>query len=408
MSVFTVFFCGTGSNSADHANPNYLSGEVVSTLARNHLGIEYDDWIIVDGPGSGNHQEDDKWAQPGNYSWGRGTATGAGWEENVKHALAVIKKQPSYQRTCMNNKEAGVLGREQAAARAAGHSLPVNFGGGVNPDRKVTPQALHEVRSRVMNRPLPTMVNLIGWSRGAVTCHMMANAMMADAALSGIPVNIFAVDPVPGLGNFQHTRTSLASNVRNYFGTYARDEMSLGFSAVVPTLAAGTRSTILPFPGRHATLAGNAFEDGASGGVPSLAPPGQVVRHLAEKFLVHHGTRLGNTLSFSNIQLLIFYERMLARNNAYVRMRDESYTKAKYTSHWIFKGGERQVGVGGNWTSSNLSVATVSGQGRRGFVNAHHEAVWNVVFGANAARAHMTAAQFRIVRLLPLTAAAVL
>ena len=33
MSVFTVFFCGTGSNSFDIHNKNYPKGEVISSLA---------------------------------------------------------------------------------------------------------------------------------------------------------------------------------------------------------------------------------------------------------------------------------------------------------------------------------------------------------------------------------------
>jgi hypothetical protein len=89
--VFTVFFCGTGSNSFDAHNPLYPDGELISTLARNHQGHEFADWIIIDGPGSGNLQEDDKWVPPGNYWKSRGTLQGKGWEENVAHAVAVIK-----------------------------------------------------------------------------------------------------------------------------------------------------------------------------------------------------------------------------------------------------------------------------------------------------------------------------
>ncbi len=43
-----------------------------------------------------------------------------------------------------------------------------------------------------------TKVNMIGWSRGGVTCFELANRMFADPDLRHIPVNIFACDPVPG------------------------------------------------------------------------------------------------------------------------------------------------------------------------------------------------------------------
>lgn len=54
---------------------------------------------------------------------------------------------------------------------------------------------------------IPTQVNLIGqvWSRGGITCHMLANAML-KILLKDIPVNIFAIDPVPGPLNFQPKR----------------------------------------------------------------------------------------------------------------------------------------------------------------------------------------------------------
>ena len=76
MTTFTVFFCGTGSNNQDslpkgEAPPEnkaerkaakakviYHAGELISTLGQNHAGMEFVDWAIIDGPGSGNIQED--------------------------------------------------------------------------------------------------------------------------------------------------------------------------------------------------------------------------------------------------------------------------------------------------------------------------------------------------------------
>jgi hypothetical protein len=42
------------------------------------------------------------------------------------------------------------------------------------------------------------VLNMCGWSRGAITCVKIANVLNADPHTSGIPVNIFAIDPVPG------------------------------------------------------------------------------------------------------------------------------------------------------------------------------------------------------------------
>ncbi|WP_234922366.1 hypothetical protein [Xanthomonas citri] len=148
--------------------------------------MEFDDWLIADGPGSRNQQENDKWTLPGNYTDARGTTFGSGWEENVKHAIAVIKKDPSHMRTLMTDAEIRILQREKAAAEAAGLEPQNTFGGWTpaNRHRKIVPQALQKARAKVLRTPLPDRVNLIGWSRGAVTCHMMANAMYADPEVS--------------------------------------------------------------------------------------------------------------------------------------------------------------------------------------------------------------------------------
>jgi hypothetical protein len=60
---------------------------------------------------------------------------------------------------------------------------------------------------------------------------MLANAMLADPLLTTIPVNIFAIDPVPGMGNFQTEKVTLGRNVKEYVAFYARDERSKGFRA---------------------------------------------------------------------------------------------------------------------------------------------------------------------------------
>ena len=80
------------------------------------------------------------------------------------------------------------------------------------------------------------VVNIIGHSRGAV--EAICATWKIQAAIPSAIVNVFALDPVPG-----GTSTGawaglwygqLCENVRNYIGIYARDEMSVGFTPVVP------------------------------------------------------------------------------------------------------------------------------------------------------------------------------
>jgi hypothetical protein len=56
-----------------------------------------------------------------------------------------------------------------------------------------------------------------------------------------VPINIFAIDPVPGTGKWYGVLTQLAPNVHNYVGVYAWDHMNVqlssadvGFTPVVP------------------------------------------------------------------------------------------------------------------------------------------------------------------------------
>ncbi|MFY0579752.1 Tat pathway signal protein [Cystobacter fuscus] len=77
--------------------------------------------------------------------------------------------------------------------------------------------------------------NFLGHSRGAVSSIMAAWFLYAyGGPYRQIPINIFAIDPVPGTGEWYGTLTQLPPNVRNYVGVYAWDHLDVGFSALVP------------------------------------------------------------------------------------------------------------------------------------------------------------------------------
>jgi hypothetical protein len=65
-------------------------------------------------------------------------------------------------------------------------------------------------------------INLIGHSRGAVQAIMAAWFIYAYGSRD-LTVNIFAIDPVPGTGEWYGILTQLAPNVRNYVGIYSWD-----------------------------------------------------------------------------------------------------------------------------------------------------------------------------------------
>jgi hypothetical protein len=340
MTTLTIFFCGTGSTKFDTTNENYWNGELVSTLASHHIGREFAEWIVVDGPGTSNLQADELFTKSADYGLS-GTLFGKGWEENVLHAVNIIKGK------CDRLKAAGIS-IEDVKTEGSWFWRKYNYG-----DRSVTNQKLQEQIIKTFRKDgiIPTRVNLVGWSRGGISCHMLANAMFKDSALKNIPVNIFAIDPVPGIGNFQEQRVKLNANVKEYVGFYARDERSKGFSCVIPQTAVGTRTHIFPIPGRHATLVGNASADGVAG-AKVLAEPGRFVRHFAEVCLKRWGTPLTKPLNLTDADLKICGDTMVKDAAKYKAME-----KCSYTWFTELDQGERYVSLG----SKGVPFSSVKG-----------------------------------------------
>ncbi|WP_327439706.1 hypothetical protein [Pseudomonas donghuensis] len=341
MSVLTVYFCGTGSHRFDDNNPNFWNGELVSTLASNDQGKEFAHWVAIDGPGSGNLQADELFIKTKAYGLS-GTLFGKGWEENVSHALHIIKGTFDWQRKTLSAQayqqlKAAGIPIDDVEKTGSWFWRTYHYG-----DRIITPQQLQAQIIKIFRKDgqLPTQVNLVGWSRGGVSCHMLANAMLADSALKHIPVNIFAVDPVPGLLNFQAHRVQLGENVKQYVGFYSRDERSKGFACVIPKTHASTRCHIYPVPGRHATLVGNAAADGAAGG-KALAEPGLIVRHFAEVCLTRWGVKLQKMLNLGERDLQAYHQVLARDDSKYQAMRTHSYTVLTESEK-----GERAVSLG--------------------------------------------------------------
>ncbi|TDF79004.1 hypothetical protein [Pseudomonas sp. H9] len=353
MSVLTVYFCGTGSHRFDDTNPNFWNGELVSTLAANDQGREYAHWIAVDGPGSGDLQADELFVKPGGYYQWTQSLFGKGWEENVQHAMQIIKGSCNWQREELSEdeynrlKEAGVP-IPDATATASWFWRTYNYG-----NRQITPQMLQEQIIKQFRKDgiIPTQINMVGWSRGAVSCHMLANALLADEELKHLPVNIFALDPVPGLGNFDSHRVRLGENVKQYVGFFCRDERSKGFACVIPETHASTQCHVYPIAGRHATLVGNASADGSSRG-KELTEPGLIVRHLAEVCLTRWGVKLQKMLNLSDSDLQTYHETLELDEGKYLAMCKHSYTKITESEN-----NERAVSLG----KKGVAFSSISG-----------------------------------------------
>lgn len=77
----------------------------------------------------------------------------------------------------------------------------------------------------------------LGHSRGGVECITAASLLhyFGTDVMKKIPVYIFAIDPVPGPGEWYSLFTQLTPNVEHYVGVYAWDCLWPFFAAVVPS-----------------------------------------------------------------------------------------------------------------------------------------------------------------------------
>jgi hypothetical protein len=151
-----------------------------------------------------------------------------------------------------------------------------------------------------------TTVNLAGWSRGAVTCIGIANAL----AKRGVDrINLFLFDPVPGteavnLWNWKEHLTTVPDAVKNLTVLLMEQEEG-GLMTVKELLLeplrkpfAGGTATVYPMPGRH----NSAVETDAY--LPEISTIGE---HLCTAFLLTHGAKLSRTRLLSNDALVELY-----------------------------------------------------------------------------------------------------
>jgi hypothetical protein len=277
-----------------------------------------------------------------------GKALGWGWDEAVEHAMKVVKGRF----TSINPRAAKNIDTDQRVLRMVANvqRSQNTFMASNTSVQGLDLQDLSEI----------TKIIMLGWSRGAITSHMMANALFQDPSTCHIRVSIFAVDPVPGPGNFSKDKVSLPSNVDEFFGIYASDDRERLFTAVLPDLEAVKKYKCLSMPGNHSTVA-SAGQATASG---------KVVRHYAEKFIRKNGVILNNCLNLTDPQILKEYDDMLANASYYSGLHDKPTVTR-------FPVDRRYVAQGSAWTSGGTNDLPVKYTNLRNagniFINWHHE-----------------------------------
>jgi hypothetical protein len=345
MPVLTIYNHGTGGTSLKPASKL----EIVNLFGNMHRDSnpqgKYREWIITEGVGSKG--------DPAHHTITFDPKTGQLNEQNVAPSMLAIK----------------ALRRVFESATGAGVQNNVQ-------------NVVAVLRSLKAANQMPTAINMIGWSRGAVTCIRIAYELFKDATIGAgnIPVNIFAVDPVAGgSANLERQGNILFPNVRTYIGILATGERREAFApktqmnlqVASPSI---TRTAFLHFPGIHSDVAKWNAEQGF------------IVFHLCSRFLEHFETIVPQQHNFQKpIRQLLQYYFNLAMKEKRTGLISSTQKNGK-TKFKQGKWSDKNTGVGdwikggGGYQNRNLQVDQVSGDGEDALVNVHHEMLFRQAF----------------------------
>ncbi|QDT60008.1 hypothetical protein SV7mr_25240 [Stieleria bergensis] len=218
------------------------------------------------------------------------------------------------------------------------------------------------------NKPTFGTINLCGWSRGAVTCILLAHAIEEAGFRAMIPslkVNIFAIDPVPGgvndfgSGNFDKTGRvgtpdELAMCVNEYQAVLAENvggAIGTAFRNCSPDFTGASRNspmkTEFPLPGSHSNVA--KINSGNTVGRLSIS--------LCHRFLRRHGTDLLLPMEMSEDQELEQFAEILLQHGKFKK-------KGVFNRKKVFK----------KWSVATMRAGIVRNAERahRFFVNHYH------------------------------------
>ena len=193
--------------------------------------------------------------------------------------------------------------------------------GGTGVDANVNAVAA-EIKRRSTEMKQKMVIAMCGWSRGGVTCFKMANALHRDPATREIPVNIFAIDPVPGgssLNNHMWQSIDTTPNIRMCHVVLSQHDRRGLFSPYYPPVR-GAFTDVDLMPGDHRTVAEE---------VPGLESAARLVKHLAKGFLMGRGISFKDSSLLQPEQILELY--------AGVAANFEDYSKQASGVGWLSK-----------------------------------------------------------------------
>lgn len=342
MAILTIYNHGTGGASTKETSKK----EIVNLFGNGAKGREGIDYMITEGVGKKGSPEKSLMVESihgGNYA-------------NIMHK---VETTPSKNRVRDNlNAAVGNSGFKSRVVKKLGNDKVLQASG-IGVDENVV-SMLNAITALVRVGEKPQAINMMGWSRGAVTCIRIAYFLYLNPDLRDIPVNIFAVDPVAGQGhNNEVDAYTINSNVKNYIATLAVNEDRGGFAPIgmqrLNFLSDETQRAILPLPGIHSDTA----KFSSSSGILTF--------NLCARFLEYHGTDLHNGLKaayrLDDMKALKEYDKLLQGNKA---------SKVKAGQGWFAK--KTQGGAVKRTISTNFDVKS------QFFINAHHKVLFRTLF----------------------------
>lgn len=304
-NVATLFFMGTGHEVGKQFK-NDDTGE-----SHHHLFTLMHQQLtdyrqLKGGPGSND--------KPGGYGKAKGIGFGTGWQNNVSESIAWLEQ------------------------------------------RQLLPPPLRSV-------------NLVGHSRGAVTCILLAHAMAANAGLRAVRVNIFAIDPVPGgyTDFFTFGEASpflIPSNVHEYTSILMENAGDPFFACLSEgrnlRKLGNTNITQYPLPGKHGDATKSDFV---------AYPTARISAHLLASFLTDNS-------SSAEIAILdwIREDRELVEDYASLALHRITKKQSKKAatswgvSRWVFPP---------LWLNDRSRLIKNEYRSHPFYVNAHHAGLFN-------------------------------
>ncbi len=231
---------------------------------------------------------------------------------------------------------------------------------GVGVDANVN-RSVEEIKRR--NTVNSMVLNMVGWSRGAVTCFKIANALDKDNSTQNITVNIYGIDPVPGgtfINDHMWRDIDVTPNIGMCSAIFAQHDRRNLFSPYYPAVR-GPFTDIDIMPGNHSDL---VMDKGKN------REAHQLVKHLAKQFLISRGTVFSNKTLLSDIEILNKYAAIIENF--------DDYAKGKRKFRNRFKGKRKIKNDKGDSLGTMLPVKPPF------FINGHHREVFQRHFSCLA------------------------